>query len=221
MEFGHSQRANSINSRLVNRGILGRRNRKSGRSNPDKGGKIMIDMEIQIKTSWGWITNCSEKESAQLRKTLINGEEWRNIIIGTPHTTEKYSVEELIAFGMVGLYGEKEGGDIKPIKRPDRNDMAVQVRLDVDLTPLIRGGQSAVEQNAILLTDAGRSVPLVFGTLLSKVAASGKYVPFTDEAAVDGSALPSGVYIGPDIPAADIVAGDVPELPIYLGVPKV
>jgi hypothetical protein len=46
--------------------------------------------------------------------------------------------------------------------------MALQTRLDVDLTPLIRGGQSAVEQNAILLTDAGRSVPLVFGTLLSK-----------------------------------------------------
>jgi hypothetical protein len=95
--------------------------------------------------------------------------------------------------------------------------MALQTRLDVDLTPLIRGGQSAVEQNAILLTDAGRSVPLVFGTLLSKVAASGKYVPFTDETATDGSALPSGVYLGPDIPAADIVAGDVLDIPVLVG----
>lgn len=95
--------------------------------------------------------------------------------------------------------------------------MPLQTRLDVDLTPLIRGGQSAVEQNAVLLTDAGRSTALVFGTLLAKVAASGKYVPFTNEAAVDGSALPSGVYIGPDIPAADIVAGDVLDIPVLVG----
>jgi hypothetical protein len=95
--------------------------------------------------------------------------------------------------------------------------MALQTRLDVDLTPLVRGGQSAVEQNAILLTDAGRATPLVFGTLLAKVAASGKYVPFINEAAVDGTALPSGIYIGPDIAAADIVAGDILDIPVLVG----
>ena len=95
--------------------------------------------------------------------------------------------------------------------------MALQTRLDVDLTSLVRRGQSAVEQKAILFTDAGRSVPLVFGTLLAKIAATEKYVPFTDETAVDGSALGSGIYIGPDIPAADIVAGDVLDIPVLVG----
>lgn len=95
--------------------------------------------------------------------------------------------------------------------------MALQTRLDVDLTPLIRAGQSAVEQTAILFTDAGRSTPLVFGTLLAKIAATEKYEPFTDETATDGTALPSGIYIGPDIPAADIVAGDVLDIPVLVG----
>jgi hypothetical protein len=29
--------------------------------------------------------------------------------------------------------------------------------------------------------------------------------------------LPSGVYLGPDIPAADIVAGDVLDIPVLVG----
>lgn len=95
--------------------------------------------------------------------------------------------------------------------------MALQTRLDINLTPLIRGGQSAVEHDAVLLTDGGRSTVLVFGTLLAQLVATEKYVPFTDETATDGTAIPSGIYIGPDIPAADIVAGDVLDIPVLVG----
>jgi hypothetical protein len=51
---------------------------------------------------------------------------------------------------------------------------------------------------------------------MGKVAATGKWVPFTDETATDGSAVPQGIYMGDDIPAADIVAGDVEDVPILV-----
>jgi hypothetical protein len=96
--------------------------------------------------------------------------------------------------------------------------MAVQTRLDIDLTPFILGGQADQEYNAVLLQDAGRgSAVLAFGTLLAKIAATGKYVPFTDETATDGTANPSAIYIGPEIPGADIVAGDIENLHILIG----
>jgi hypothetical protein len=42
-------------------------------------------------------------------------------------------------------------------------------------------------------------------------------VPFTDETATDGDAIPQGIYVGPDIPAADLVAGDVVDNQILVG----
>lgn len=49
------------------------------------------------------------------------------------------------------------------------------------------------------------------------VAANGKSVPF-DSTAVDGSEIPAGIYMGADILAATLVAGDVVDLPvIYSG----
>ena len=95
--------------------------------------------------------------------------------------------------------------------------MSLQVRLDIDLTPFIRAGQSAVEHDAVYANDGGRSTPLVFATLLAKIAASGKYTAFIDETATGGDGIPAGIYIGPDIPAADIVAADVVNLPVLVG----
>jgi len=95
--------------------------------------------------------------------------------------------------------------------------MAVQARRDIDTTPFILFSYPAVRKdNGVLLQDGGRAVPLVSFTLLAKVAASGKFVPFTDETAVDGTAIPAGIYIGDDVAAADLVAGDVIDAPVLL-----
>ena len=96
--------------------------------------------------------------------------------------------------------------------------MSVQVSKNESRKPFILDGSLTVSRgDQVLLTDAGRVSDLVFGTLLSKTAATGKWGPFTDETAVDGTALPSGVYIGNDIAAADIVAGDVSDINVLLG----
>jgi len=95
--------------------------------------------------------------------------------------------------------------------------MAVQNRANLDSTPFILYSYPGVrEDDAVLLQDAGRATPLLQFTLMAKVAATGKWVPFTNEAAVDGTAIPQGIYLGDDIPAADIVAGDVVDLPIVI-----
>ena len=96
--------------------------------------------------------------------------------------------------------------------------MSVQSRQNNSSVPFIRFAYpGALEQLAIIAQDAGRSTVLAFGTLMAKIAATQKWVPFTDETAVDGSAVPAGIYIGPNIAAADIVAGDVSENQILVG----
>lgn len=95
--------------------------------------------------------------------------------------------------------------------------MAVQADTNNSTVPFVLSGISLVSEAETILTDAGRSTPLVFGTLMAKVAASQKWVPFTDETAVDGSAIPQGIYMGGSIAAADLVAGDVVDVPILEG----
>lgn len=96
--------------------------------------------------------------------------------------------------------------------------MGLQVRNNLSNKPFVlNSGLHLTKDDAVLLQDAGRVAALVFGTLLAKIAATGKYVPFSDETAVDGTAKPAAVYLGPDIPAADLVAGDVEGNIISLG----
>lgn len=86
----------------------------------------------------------------------------------------------------------------------------VQARQDQDTTPFIlRGDPETISIEAVFLTDGGRSTDLLFGTLVAKRASSQKWVPFKNEAATNGEAIPAGIFIGPDIAAADLVAGDV------------
>jgi hypothetical protein len=96
----------------------------------------------------------------------------------------------------------------------------VQARVNIDNTSFVIGEnpQALREDAAVILTDAGRVAVLAQYTLMGKVAASGKWVPFTDETAVTGAAEYFGIYMGADIPAADLVAGDVVDVPvIYSG----
>lgn len=96
--------------------------------------------------------------------------------------------------------------------------MAIQVRVDNDTRPFILNGVGASVMDGVMLQDAGRgTTALTRYTLLAKVAATGKWVPFTDETATDGTAIPQGVYMGDDIAGADLVAGDVVDLPILVG----
>lgn len=94
--------------------------------------------------------------------------------------------------------------------------MAVQNRTDVTNLPFILSGDSFVRSPITILQDAGRVAPLVFGTVMGRVTASGKYVP-ADAAAVDGSDVPRGIFLGDDIPAADLVAGDVVDQVLLVG----
>lgn len=93
----------------------------------------------------------------------------------------------------------------------------VQVQTDNNLQDLVIFGHAAVKQGQTLKQDAGRSGDLVHNTLMAKVAATGKWIPFTNEASTDGTAIPQGIYIGDDITEADIKAGDVEDLQILVG----
>lgn len=96
--------------------------------------------------------------------------------------------------------------------------MAVQNAANLSTVPFVRSGTSYVKEGLTLLTDGARSTPLATYTLLAKVAASGKLVPFTNEAATDGSARPYGIYLGDAVAATDIAAGDVTDFgPVLVG----
>lgn len=95
--------------------------------------------------------------------------------------------------------------------------MAVQSSVNLKNFPLFTSGATLKKDNVTLLQDAARATPLLRGTLMAKVAASGKWVPFTDEAAVDGSSTPRGVLVSDDVPAAALVAGDVTGAVIVVG----
>lgn len=98
--------------------------------------------------------------------------------------------------------------------------MGVQDRLNIDTTPFILENWPTGKRidKATIAQDAGRVAPLVSRTLMAQIAASGKWVPFTDETATDGSGIPSGIYDPgntlDDIAAATLVAGDVTDVPI-------
>lgn len=95
--------------------------------------------------------------------------------------------------------------------------MSVQVRSNNTNKPFILSGNSLIRNNQTILQDAGRTAVLAPLTVMSKVAASGKWVPFTDETATNGAAIPQGIYLGPEIAAADLVAGDVIAETILVG----
>lgn len=96
--------------------------------------------------------------------------------------------------------------------------MAQQVRQNNTNAPnILYSGIALTEHDAVLEQDAARATVLGYGTLMAKVAASQKWVPFTDETAVDGSAVPLGIYVGEDVTAAALVAGDVTDAAILVG----
>lgn len=94
--------------------------------------------------------------------------------------------------------------------------MAVQARQDNSTRPLILSDESDV-RNETIIQNAQRTTDLLHGTVMAQIAASGLWTPFIAVAGVDGSGVPRGIYLGDDIIAADLVAGNVTDVPILVG----
>lgn len=98
--------------------------------------------------------------------------------------------------------------------------MSVQSRTDQKNFAIVISGEPKVKDNETLLQDAGRgTTALKAGTVMAKVAATGKWKPFINEAATDGSAIASGILLGDDVTGASLVAGDVTGAVILVGGP--
>lgn len=95
--------------------------------------------------------------------------------------------------------------------------MAVQAERNNSNVPFVLFGVAVTSESETIIQDAGRTEDLVYGTMMAKIAASQKWTPFIDETATDGTAIPQGVYLGADIPFADLVAGDIVDVPILEG----
>lgn len=94
--------------------------------------------------------------------------------------------------------------------------MAVQTRVNNDTTPFILGGQSLIKKG-VIAQNAARTTVLKKHTVLAQVASTGKYTPYVSGTTTTGASVPSAIYLGDDIAAADLVAGDVGDLDILVG----
>jgi len=81
---------------------------------------------------------------------------------------------------------------------------------------LVLSGEQVHETNQTILAIAGRSTPLLNGTVMGKILATGKWAPWSN-VATNGVATSVGIYDGEDIPAATLIAGDVVGLNILIG----
>lgn len=95
--------------------------------------------------------------------------------------------------------------------------MGVQSFINNANIPFVLFGNALSRDDQVILTDAGRAAPLLQFTLMAKIAATGKWTPFILETAIDGTAIPQGIYIGEDITAAALVAGDIVDVNVLVG----
>jgi hypothetical protein len=95
--------------------------------------------------------------------------------------------------------------------------MTVQARLDISNIPFLRAGPALMIDDAVIAQDAGRSGDMVPYTLLAYNPTTQKWVPFTDETAVDGTQYPKGILVNRTLEEADIQAGDISNVGVYVG----
>lgn len=104
-----------------------------------------------------------------------------------------------------------EGGTFK-LEDPDGNILAN------DLVMIVGAGAATtfvVAGMTFIITDGG--VDFIVGDKFAlAIDADGDYIPF-DASDVNGGQNISGIFLGDDIAAADIVAGDIPDQPILAG----
>lgn len=92
--------------------------------------------------------------------------------------------------------------------------MAMQNQLDNSTRPFILYNYPSNRKKGTIKKDTGRTAVLKQYTVLGKIAATGLYVPLTSATATDGSAIPAGIYIGEDIAAETLAAGNVTDCDI-------
>ena len=90
--------------------------------------------------------------------------------------------------------------------------MSVQSQSNNVNEPFLRGGEAYIRDGQVIAQDGARSTDLLSYTVMYKDPATGKWSPY-----VAANNVPKGIYNGPDIPFADIVAGDVEAVNIYTG----
>jgi hypothetical protein len=94
--------------------------------------------------------------------------------------------------------------------------MAVQTRSNNDTVPFILGGQSLIKKGTIVQNGA-RATVLKKYTVMAQLVSGGKYTPFVALNATTGASVPTAIYMGDDIAAADLVAGDIEDVDILVG----
>lgn len=94
--------------------------------------------------------------------------------------------------------------------------MPVSTRLNVSTVPFNRGEFSKVLEAETVSQDGARATPLAKYTLMAQTPASGEWVPWIDETLSDGEEFPMGIILA-DVTAAQMVAGDVLDIPILVG----
>jgi hypothetical protein len=93
--------------------------------------------------------------------------------------------------------------------------MSIETRETLTVANLALYGVQVHEINQTLLTIDARATPLLNGTVLGKIIATGKWAPWSN-VATNGVATSIGIYDGEDIPAATIDAADVVGLNIIV-----
>lgn len=84
------------------------------------------------------------------------------------------------------------------------------------------GGKGKYKDDEVLLQDAGRAAGSILTlTVMSRIAATRKLVPYTDLTATDGSAIPAGLLMSDDVTQAQTIAGDVSDLNLLVGSDKI
>ena len=95
--------------------------------------------------------------------------------------------------------------------------MSVQNSENIANIPFILSGNGLVQEAQTIAQDAARDGDIEYGTVMGRVLSTGLWVPFEDETAEDGTAIPQGIYVGDAIAEADIQAGNVVNCPILVG----
>jgi len=97
--------------------------------------------------------------------------------------------------------------------------MAIQVRNDVIIRQLVKGGVPKLKDSGIIVKNTGATKDIPNGTVLAKDPATNLWEPILDVTATDGTAVPRGIYIGDTIPVADVKAANVTNCNIIVGGP--
>lgn len=94
--------------------------------------------------------------------------------------------------------------------------MAVQVALNNSNLPFVLSGESKTKTGIIAQNDS-RATVLKKYTVMAQLASGGKWTPFVSLVATTGASVPRGIYMGEDIAAATLLAGDVTDVDILVG----